>query len=96
MGTIRIEANYPHSPERVWKALTDPQAIAEWLMPNDFQARLGHRFQFRVANAKGWSGVVDCEVTRALTAAPAGVHVEERQGSLRQHVRARPEVARSC
>ena len=43
--------------------LTDPQAIAEWLMPNDFQPRLGHRFQFRVANAKGWSGVVDCEVT---------------------------------
>ncbi|OLE82116.1 MAG: hypothetical protein AUF76_10745 [Acidobacteria bacterium 13_1_20CM_2_65_9] len=63
MATIRIEATYPHPPERVWKALTDPRAIAEWLMPNDFQPRLGHRFQFRVANAKGWSGVVDCEVT---------------------------------
>ena len=63
MGTIRVEATYPHPPERVWRALTDPQAIAEWLMPNDFQPRLGHRFQFRVANAKGWSGVVDCEVT---------------------------------
>jgi uncharacterized protein YndB with AHSA1/START domain len=32
-------------------------------MPNDFEARLGHRFQFRVDNAKGWSGIVDCEVT---------------------------------
>lgn len=63
MGTIRVEATYPHPPERVWRALTDPQAIAEWLMPNDFQPRLGHHFQFRVANAKGWSGVVDCEVT---------------------------------
>jgi uncharacterized protein YndB with AHSA1/START domain len=63
MGTIRVEATYPHPPERVWRALTDPRAIAEWLMPNDFEPRLGHRFQFRVANAKGWSGVVDCEVT---------------------------------
>ena len=62
-GSIRIETEYPHPPERVWTALTDPRAIAEWLMPNDFQPRLGHRFQFRIANARGWSGVVDCEVT---------------------------------
>jgi uncharacterized protein YndB with AHSA1/START domain len=62
-GSIRIAADYPHPPERVWTALTDPRAIAEWLMPNDFQPRLGHRFQFRVANARGWSGIVDCEVT---------------------------------
>jgi uncharacterized protein YndB with AHSA1/START domain len=63
-GSIRIETEYPHPPERVWTALTDPCAIAEWLMPNDFQPRLGHRFQFRAANARGWSGIVDCEVTR--------------------------------
>ncbi len=63
-GSIRIETEYPHPPERVWIALSDPRAIAEWLMPNDFQPRLGHRFQFRVAKARGWSGIVDCEVTR--------------------------------
>jgi len=63
-GSIHVEAEYPHPPERVWTALTDPRAIAEWLMPNDFEARLGHRFQFRLANARGWSGIVDCEVTR--------------------------------
>jgi len=63
-GSIRIETEYPHPPERVWTALTDPRAMAEWLMPNDFQPRLGHHFQFRVANARGWSGIVDCEVTR--------------------------------
>ena len=63
MGSINLEATYPHPPERVWAALTDPQAMAEWLMPNDFEARLGHKFQFRVANARGWSGVVDCVVT---------------------------------
>lgn len=63
-GSIRVEVEYPHPPQRVWTALTDPRAIAEWLMPNDFQPRLGHQFQFRLANAKGWSGIVDCEVTQ--------------------------------
>lgn len=62
-GSIHVETEYRHPPERVWVALSDPRAIAEWLMPNDFQPRVGHRFQFRVANARGWSGVVDCEVT---------------------------------
>ena len=64
MGSIRIEIEYPHPPERVWTAITDPHAIAEWLMPNDFAPRLGHRFQFRIPKPRGWSGVVDCEVTR--------------------------------
>ena len=31
-------------------------------MPNDFQPVVGHRFQFRVERARGWSGVVDCVV----------------------------------
>lgn len=62
MGSINIEVTYPYAPEHVWAALTDRQAMAEWLMPNDFEPRLGHRFQFRVANAKGWSGIVDCVV----------------------------------
>ena len=64
MATIRIEAKYPHPRERVWAALTDRAALAEWLMPTtDFEPRLGHRFQFRVDNPKGWSGIVDCIVT---------------------------------
>lgn len=61
-GLIQVEVDYPHPPERVWTALTDSRAIAEWLMPNDFQPRVGHQFQFRAPNARGWSGVVDCTV----------------------------------
>jgi uncharacterized protein YndB with AHSA1/START domain len=57
-----FEARYPDPPETVWRALTDPTSLAEWLMPNDFQPRVGHRFQFRVERARGWSGVVDCTV----------------------------------
>jgi uncharacterized protein YndB with AHSA1/START domain len=63
MATIRVEATYPQPPERVWFALTDRHALTEWLMPTtDFEARLGHRFQFRVDNPRGWSTVVDCEI----------------------------------
>ncbi len=62
MSDVRLERVYPHPPERVWRALTDPQALAEWLMPNDFQARVGHKFQFRVPPQPGWRGIVDCEV----------------------------------
>lgn len=60
---LQFELTYPHPPEKVWSALTDPQAIAQWLMNNDFEARVGHRFQFKVEPPpRGWSGVVDCEV----------------------------------
>ena len=59
---IRFEAIYPYPPEQVWVALTNPVAMGEWLMPNDFAARIGHRFQFRTKPAPGFSGIVDCEV----------------------------------
>lgn len=53
---------YKHSPERVWRALTDPKALARWLMDNDFEPRVGHRFQFKSDPASGFDGIVDCEV----------------------------------
>ena len=59
---IQRTVTYPHPPERVWQALTDPKAIAQWLMPNDFKAEVGHRFQFRTDPAPGFDGIVDCEV----------------------------------
>jgi uncharacterized protein YndB with AHSA1/START domain len=60
--TLRFEALYPYSPEQVWTALTDPAAIGEWLMPNDFRAEVGHRFNFKTKPAPGFDGIVDCEV----------------------------------
>lgn len=62
MGDITVEAFYPHPPERVWRALTDPDELEAWLMENDFEPRVGHRFQFRDEPRPGWRGVVDCEV----------------------------------
>ncbi len=43
---LNFEARYPHPPARVWKALTDPEALAKWMMPNNFVPDLGHRFEF--------------------------------------------------
>lgn len=59
---IKLEAFYPYPPERVWRAMTDARALAKWLMPNDFEPRIGHRFQFRTKPAPGFDGIVHCEV----------------------------------
>lgn len=59
---LRFERTYPYPPERVWRALTDPQAIADWLMPNNFEPRLGHKFEFQTEPRPGFDGRVSCEV----------------------------------
>ncbi|HZQ92636.1 MAG TPA: SRPBCC domain-containing protein [Terriglobales bacterium] len=59
---LKFEVEYPHPPERVWRALTDSGAITEWLMTNNFEPRVGHRFQFRAKPMPGWNGIVDCQV----------------------------------
>jgi uncharacterized protein YndB with AHSA1/START domain len=59
---IRKEAFYPHPPNKVWVALTDRRALAEWLMPNDFEARVGHKFRFQVDPMPGCGHLTMCEV----------------------------------
>ena len=45
---VTREAEYPQSPERVWKALTDPDALEKWLLPTtDFAPEPGRRFTDR-------------------------------------------------
>jgi len=53
---------YPHPVDRVWRALTSREAIAQWLMPNDFEPVVGREFQLRADPAPGWDGVVHCVV----------------------------------
>ena len=59
---IEFEAFYPFAPDEVWVALTDSKAMDDWLMPNDFEPVIGHRFNFRTKPAPGFDGVVYCEV----------------------------------
>ena len=56
--SVIVEREMPHPPEKLWRALTQPHLIAEWLMKNDFAPQVGHRFKLRGE----WGGVLDCEV----------------------------------
>lgn len=69
--TIRREIVFPQSRDAVWRALTDSALLADWLMPNDFEPRVGHRFTFRTQPnpAAGFDGIVHCEV---IECAPPG------------------------
>ena len=60
--TLVIEREMPHSPEKIWRALTENPLIEQWLMTNDFQPVVGHRFTFRATPVPGWNGIIDCEV----------------------------------
>ena len=60
--SIVVERELPHPPEKIWRALTQPHLIQEWLMDNDFQPIVGHRFTFVAPPAAHWNGVTDCEV----------------------------------
>lgn len=60
--SIVVERAMPHPAEKVWRALTHAPLVAEWLMKNDFQPIVGHRFNFRSEPVNGWNGVTDCEV----------------------------------
>jgi uncharacterized protein YndB with AHSA1/START domain len=56
--SVLVEREVPHPPEKIWRALTQPHLIEEWLMKNDFRPVVGHRF-----NPRGdWGSVLDCEV----------------------------------
>ncbi len=59
---IIVEEVLPHSPEKVWRTLTQAEMIAQWLMPNDFEPLVGHRFNFKTKPVGDWDGVVHCEV----------------------------------
>lgn len=64
--SVVVERDIAHPPEKLWRALTQPHLISEWLMRNDdFQPVAGHAFRL----SGDWGGV-DCEV---LTVEPGKV-----------------------
>src|ERR1700759_126201 len=56
--TVVIDREFAAPPEKLWRALTQPHLLQEWLMKNDFEPKVGH--QFRLTG--DWGGVLDCEV----------------------------------
>ena len=55
--SVVVERELRHPPEKVWRALTQPHLIADWLMQTDFRPELGHAFSF-----SGQWGAVACKV----------------------------------
>ena len=60
--SVVVEREFAHPPEKIWRALTQPHLIEEWLMKNDFKPSVGHAFQLRADPQPGWNGVIDCAV----------------------------------
>ena len=60
--SVIVEREFPYPPEKLWRALTQPHLIEEWLMKNDFVPEPGRRFQLRADPQPNWNGVIDCEV----------------------------------
>jgi len=58
--SVVVEREIPYPPEKIWRALTQPHLIEEWLMNNDFTPDVGRRFNFRADFLP--NGVLDCEV----------------------------------
>jgi uncharacterized protein YndB with AHSA1/START domain len=59
--TIAFDFDLPHAPEKVWRALTDPALLSEWLLPvADLQLDPGAAFTFRTQPYPGWDGTVSC------------------------------------
>jgi uncharacterized protein YndB with AHSA1/START domain len=55
--SVVVEREVPFPAEKIWRALTQPHLIEEWLMKNDFKPVVGHNF-----NLRGDWGAVDCQV----------------------------------
>jgi uncharacterized protein YndB with AHSA1/START domain len=58
LRTVTVERDFAHAPHKLWRALSQPHLIREWLMDNDFAPEVGHHFKLRGE----WGGVLDCEV----------------------------------
>ena len=61
--SVVVEREFPHPPEKLWRALTQPHFIEEWLMKNDFKPEVGQRFDL----SADW-GSVACQVKTLETA----------------------------
>jgi uncharacterized protein YndB with AHSA1/START domain len=60
-GSIAFEFELPHAPQKVWRALTDPALLAEWLLPvAQLELAPGAAFAFTAPPQPGWDGRVDC------------------------------------
>jgi uncharacterized protein YndB with AHSA1/START domain len=63
---IVLECELPQSPALVWRALTEPDLLRAWLLPNDLRPEVGARFRFTPTD-RPKAEPIDCEVLEAET-----------------------------
>jgi uncharacterized protein YndB with AHSA1/START domain len=60
---ISFELDLHHSPKKVWRALTDPELLSEWLLPViGLELEAGATFTLRTQPQPGWDGTVNCRL----------------------------------
>jgi uncharacterized protein YndB with AHSA1/START domain len=59
---IVLECELAEAPQQVWRALTERELLAAWLMPNDFRAELGADFSFQPPPELEDKGPITCKV----------------------------------
>ena len=65
---LSFEFELQHAPEKVWRALTDPALLAEWLLPViDLKLESGAAFRFKTQPYPGWDGTVNCQFVEIET-----------------------------
>ncbi|MGF1479385.1 MAG: SRPBCC domain-containing protein [Cyanophyceae cyanobacterium] len=64
MREVKLSVFYPHPPQRVWSALVDRRALNTWMMKNDFEPKLGHKFRFE-PSLPGLEAI-ECEVVELV------------------------------
>lgn len=62
LQNVKTEVFYPYPPERVWQVITNRRTLAAWLMENDFEPRIGHKFRFQAEPQQGINNIIYCEV----------------------------------
>ncbi|VEP16338.1 conserved hypothetical protein [Hyella patelloides LEGE 07179] len=59
---IKRSVFYPYPPDKVWQALTDCRILNAWMMKNDFEPSIGHKFKFESNSLPGIETIIHCEV----------------------------------
>lgn len=60
--SISFEFDLRHPPEKVWRALTNPVLLSEWLLPvANLKLEAGSEFKFQAPPQPNWDGTVNCK-----------------------------------
>lgn len=61
--SLAFELELPHPPAKVWRTLTEPTLLTQWLLPvTDLKLAPGAAFTFKADPQPNWDGVVNCRL----------------------------------